>query len=714
MKLIVDTKSEIYSIVRNYYTNSTRDLYQNVASSIIQIDNLYNVSPNRVTQSALEQTETSRFYDIDKLNEYSDCFNQEDQQHLKDHYALYVNGLSILLKKPSLNIVASEFSQEREELPVYSFFAKPLVDYFPAQHSYTTQSNELYAKNMALHCYDIKRVNKSKLVESKLYDEVDKLSVLSTFLFDESLAIEADVIQLKSFSSGKIFDYSKTTYTQAKFKNKQCLMPVIVPAELYDFETKENKKIFFYTFLFNSDPQKIKRYKKARVYFNKVLDSLMRYEGAYFYDLQKYNKLYYASALKRFVDPEKANLYEEIKKFNISINTDISSPQDLIDATSTYAYPENLLRKKAKYKKNKEDAYVSLQNSYQTFVDINREILEVRNQKRYLQTKLDELKRAEESLKQKSQNLHQSYSQLPGIISSLKTNILKHSQSNRATLNLQDLFLQYQTEENKQPNKTLENLLSSYEFVDLSFTNTKSGLEYSFAKDSEKAKTTLTADPKYKDNYTLNQIQLRTKEPTPIRVDGSDVNVKVGGPYEILCTRNNLLIRPLSIDSYYVIDNINSTRANIIVHPHANHMNVNSQNQTNARWSNACLGEASTLIYKAFEDWDISRLIIAINLWLTSANSSDVWGRRYTHFENWSDHLAYKEHLASIENQLSATESITENSVQLLEINETQNSHRVALVEPSPQEEIEPPVDAPASHEEESYNLNYTPYITTL
>jgi hypothetical protein len=143
-------------------------------------------------------------------------------------------------------------------------------------------------------------------------------------------------------------------------------------------------------------------------------------------------------------------------------------------------------------------------------------------------------------------------------------------------------------------------------------------------------------------------------------------------------------------------------------------MNVNSENQTDIRWSNACLGEVSTLIYKAFQDWDISRLIIAINLWLTSANSSDVWGRRYTCFENWSDHLAYKEYLASIENQLSATESITENSVQLLEINETQNSHRVALVEPSPQEEIEPPVDAPASHEEESYNLNYTPYITTL
>lgn len=707
MKLIVDTKSKILNIARSHYSSANRSLYNLVTDNFFPVKRLYAQPRNLVTESRLQETEDAKCSAINILERYSEFFSEYQQHHLDDHYALHVNGLCLILEKPALSIVASEFAQEGEELPVYSFFAKPLVEHFPAQHFYTTQSDDLYAKSMALHYHGIRQgVRKEQLVESKMYDNVDRLSVLSTFLFDETLAIEADVIQLKSLSSGKDFDYSKTRYTEAKFRSKQCLLPVYLPAELYDFETKENKKIFFYTFLFNSNPQKIKRYKKARAYFKRVLDSLMRYEGAYFYDLEKYNELYYTSALKRFVNPEKVDLYQQIQKYHLSLNTTVRSSSDLIDATSTYAYPQKLLAKKAKYKRSKEDAYTSLQDSYQSFSNIRSQILEVQSQKEMIRTKLAQLKRIQEYLEEKSQELDQSYSRLPNLISTLKSNVLKHSQSTKAALSLQDLFLQYQTEENKQPNKTLENLLSSYEFVNLIFKDKSSGTKYSFAEDSQAAKTALTSDPKYKDNYILEQIQLRTKEPTPIRVDGSDTKVKVGGPYDILCFKSNLNVRPLSIDAYYAIDNINDHRASILVHPHANNININTDNQDNVPWSNACLGEASTLIYKAFEDWDIPRVIIAINLWLTSANSSDVWGRRYDRFENWSDHLAYKEHLASIQGKQLAVKEVVQETP---EIDEAQESTTITLVEPPLHEEATPPSDAFVSHQEESQT--YTPYI---
>lgn len=706
MKLIVDTKSKILNIVRTHYSTANTALYNDVTDNFFPVKRLYTQPRNLVNESVLRQTEDIKFIALDMLEQYSQFFSEEEQYHLDRHYALHVNGLCLILKKPALNIAASEFTQEGEELPVYSFFAKPLVEYFPAQHFYTTQSDDLYAKSMALHYHGIRQgVRKEQLVESKMYDNVDRLSVLSTFIFDETLSIEADVIQLKSLSSGKDFDYSKARYTEAKFRSKQCFLPVYLPAELYDFETKENKKIFFYTFLFNSNPQKIKRYKKARAYFKRVLDSLMRYEGAYFYDLEKYNELYYTSALNRFVNPEKIDLYQQMEKYHIFLNTEVRSSVDLVDATSTYIYPQKLLAKKAKYKRNKEEAYTSLQDSYQSFSNIRSQILEVQSQKEMIRTKLAQLKRTQEYLEQKSQELDQSYSRLPNLISTLKTSVLKHSQSTKATLSLQDLFLQYQTEENKQPNQTLQNLLSSYGFVNLVFKDKSSGANYSFAEDPQAAKSALMNDPKYKDNYILEQIQLRTKEPTPIRVDGSDTNVKVGGPYDILCFKNTLNIRPVSIDAYYAIDNINDSRASILTHPHANNTNLNA-GQDHVPWSNACLGEASTLIYKAFEDWDIPRVIIAINLWLTSANSSDVWGRRYDRFENWSDHLAYKEHLASIQGKQLAVKEVVQETP---EIDEAQESTTITLVEPPLHEEATPPSDAFVSHQEESQT--YTPYI---
>lgn len=709
MKLIVDTKSKILSVARTHYSTATRALYNDITADFFPIKRLYTQPRTLVTESFFRETQDRKFSALSVLHQYSQYFSEAEQYDLDEHYALHLNGLCLILKKPALNIVASEFTQEGEELPVYSFFAKPLVEYFPAQHFYTTQSDELYAKNMALHYHGIRQgVRKEQLVESKMYDNVDRLSVLSTFLFDETLSIEADVIQLKSLSSGKDFDYSKTRYTQAKFRNKQCLLPVYLPAELYDFETKENKKIFFYTFLFNSNPEKIKRYKKARVYFKKVLDSLMRYEGAHFYDLEKYNELYYAFALNRFINPEKADLYEQMQNYHISLDTSVRSSADLIDATATYVYPQKLLAKKAKYKRNKEEAYTSIQDSYQSFSNIRSQILEVQSQKEMIRTRLAQLKRTQEYLEEKSQELDQSYSRLPNLISTLKSNVLKHSQSTKAALSLQDLFLQYQTEENKQPNQTLQNLLSSYEFVNLIFKDKSSGTKYSFAEDSQAAKTALTSDPKYKDNYILEQIQLRTKEPTPIRVDGSDTKVKVGGPYDILCFKSNLNVRPLSIDAYYAIDNINDHRASILVHPHANNININTDNQDNVPWSNACLGEASTLIYKAFEDWDIPRVIIAINLWLTSANSSDVWGRRYDRFENWSDHLAYEEHLASIQHKQPTFKEVVQETP---ETNETQDSNTITLVEPVSHEEPTPSPDAFLPHQEESQT--YTPYIAT-
>jgi len=132
----------------------------------------------------------------------------------------------------------------------------------------------------------------------------------------------------------------------------------------------------------------------------------------------------------------------------------------------------------------------------------------------------------------------------------------------------------------------------------------------------------------HNDHLKIREVEFLIDKPVPIYVDSkeSPKEIKVGGPYCVKVTSNQLQIKIKDSKSFFACP---SQGPYIKVHPH-------SGQTRDFNYSNACLGEASATLYKAFEENCIKRIILSAMTWVASANSNDVWGRTYSHFINYS------------------------------------------------------------------------------
>tara|TARA_R110001606_G_scaffold45770_4_gene118379 strand:- start:19579 stop:21996 length:2418 start_codon:yes stop_codon:yes gene_type:complete len=136
-------------------------------------------------------------------------------------------------------------------------------------------------------------------------------------------------------------------------------------------------------------------------------------------------------------------------------------------------------------------------------------------------------------------------------------------------------------------------------------------------------------------NLVLESICFTIQKPVIIRVDyaekGENCKKIVGGPYCVELHKNNLSIGLLTSNSLH-----GDNGREAWVHPHTSAFNIVSVReplkmlaQTMQR---ACLGEAQAPIFNAFKTADPKMAIYAAMTWITSANSSDAWGKYWKHF----------------------------------------------------------------------------------
>jgi hypothetical protein len=139
--------------------------------------------------------------------------------------------------------------------------------------------------------------------------------------------------------------------------------------------------------------------------------------------------------------------------------------------------------------------------------------------------------------------------------------------------------------------------------------------------------------------YSLHQIKFKLTKPTIVRVDpvekGEDCPKIAIGPLVVDLTNNNINISPLTSNC---ILGMNSDKSAFWLHPHTSSFSlptdslqsfIDSLMTKNVR---GCLGEASSAIYNAFANEDPRQAIFAAMTWLTSANSSDAWGKYWKNF----------------------------------------------------------------------------------
>lgn len=140
-------------------------------------------------------------------------------------------------------------------------------------------------------------------------------------------------------------------------------------------------------------------------------------------------------------------------------------------------------------------------------------------------------------------------------------------------------------------------------------------------------------------NYCIKKICFTTIKPSLIKIDNKEKYV-VGGPYRVTVKNDKVKIGLLNFSSVMGIDNINKPES-FKPHPHSNSISLydilNKPKETLLKPSNACLGEASSLIYHSFKENDLSRILLSTMIWVKSANSADVWGKTYKWFPEPND-----------------------------------------------------------------------------
>ena len=153
--------------------------------------------------------------------------------------------------------------------------------------------------------------------------------------------------------------------------------------------------------------------------------------------------------------------------------------------------------------------------------------------------------------------------------------------------------------------------------------------------------TNLTLNSITNDQYskmTIVEVDFIVAKPIEIKVDGDANNIVYGGPYKVSVSNDSLKIAPLNPST--IIATLGN--GSYCVHPHSSSFTLNKSTTSNEFYSykRCCLGESSSYIYNAFKCKSTEALkMILVNtfIWLSSANSSDAWGRNYKYYPKKGD-----------------------------------------------------------------------------
>jgi len=147
----------------------------------------------------------------------------------------------------------------------------------------------------------------------------------------------------------------------------------------------------------------------------------------------------------------------------------------------------------------------------------------------------------------------------------------------------------------------------------------------------------------------ISNLTLIINKPVKIKVDGDSNNCVYGGPYKVKVNSDgNLEIALLNNSS--LIGHDPSSKV-IFVHPHASSYSYSNTNDSSElfNFKRGCTGEAGPYLYKAFQNNDLKMIVTNIMIWVSSANSSDAWGRNYKYFMDSKDVILENIDLESIE-----------------------------------------------------------------
>lgn len=455
----------------------------------------------------------------------------------------------------------------------------------------------------------------------------------------------------KAFTSGASpLELTYKSVSQAKLnRTAGAIVPVLVPVIIKDRTSTvaTEEEAYFYTFLINADLEKISKYKKARQYFLLYIERFVCYSGLYYADKNAYDNMIYDNPYMRYLSPQHLAIYHSVCNDSVkaSLQTEPStllSLEQLSPIISERVLPEDYISKKAKFQKKvqllEQTSSTNISEPLRTIRASVTSRLSLAHEQSYkkqritdlldrLETTKHLLTEIEDRIQQHRLTVQSKVQELSKVLGSARSYLKAKLKFIEREKSLNLTFLDLLKSTPLEVPKTEQNLLNDFAIQSITLFFDKT--DETFVLDNNTDKNVLFTYLA-KQTPTIKELVFLTKTPSKIRVDGKDQDARVGGPYRVRVSSQQLSLSLAQPNSYIGIDG-----RYLIFHPHV------SGRTSLTDFTSACLGEASPLIYAAFETNRISRIILAANTWLTSANSADTWGKRYIHFPHWSDYENY-------------------------------------------------------------------------
>ncbi len=575
------------------------------------------------------------------------------------------------------------------------------------------------------------------------------------FTFKESLTQNENSRAVGLISNGFTKTTSKQDFDFINLTKKQTLIrkgffaPVLVPFLIKDSDMQNKLAYSFSLYNPTSTLDEVKKKKRSRQEL-KSFCSKYGADGLIFANYEQYIKRH----LERMKDlaeyssvnsPSFSNCSSTVLDTLITSIPNVKQKLKTATPTSLCNFSDSLTSKLAlnpsilkKYNKvNNHYSKLINQNKVERDIITNNAITvstkqnDIRSAREAIQTYMDSIAAFEIEIVNHAKNLKSAFNKRMDLLKTILTNATLHS----TIKSKYDQEVEAAIKSSSYKNGTFfKNLYEkeSIEILELSARLNHLGTQgklktLNYQSDprelSEFAKSLLTQ----KTDLILEEVMFLIDKPVIINVDGGNKGQRVAGPYIVKVKKNSLhiaLAYPSSIHGY-------DTSGTIYTHPHCSSNSTNGffngfGNVTDYKsypFRNACLGEASALLYKAFENNNLKTIIIAALTWVKNANSTDVWGKTYSKFPTYENFL--NSPAASVEGTKIETTQITDDEVEefLVEMIETQEAPAVntadALHEQTTEETVaqspmlqEGPVLEETPTLETNTNVNATDTIT--
>jgi hypothetical protein len=497
----------------------------------------------------------------------------------------------------------------------------------------------------------------------------DSLIVLNTFnslisstvniLFPERNQFQTYHIPSLESKSAKTPEF-KTVTKNFLSKRKGLFVPVLTKAfslnENNELEEIQILSLLNFTNKSRSFPSRLSSYKNMSKAFLDFIEKYTFENGLFFKNpeeaLEKYNSrfknvLNYTIKDESLLNSKLSTYLDYYLDVIAPLDYSYDSLQNVFDLENTkkisYSYQRNpiLIKKENKLKLKFNKLKNKIKEQKIIYANISRITSSIRSKlkQKYLTTSL--FYKELNSSQAIDFNFYTSYNKLNVISNKLQKEIQqdKIQKINSNLLQLDPFFLNLK--ENKISLLSIEYVNKNNETVLLN--------KQSFAQDN----FSFTQE----DVSRYNEVQFIIDKPIPIYVD-SKTNpkaIKVGGPYIVKVTESSLRIKLKDKNSFFAIQN-----GSILIHPHAGSV---SNSHLFDNYANACLGEASPLIFSAFKNTNLKLIIISALTWVNSANSADTWGRRYVSFIDY-DLFDFDQEFIPEEHEEKLEENLTKNETE--------------------------------------------------